>query len=97
MISVVIPLHNEEANVPLLAQKLTAAMESLGRNYEVIFINDGSTDAMEAARNFIGTAFFVKFSAGMKFGHDNFHRRHSCCVHTNRNPAAVVFNCDTVI
>lgn len=45
MISVVIPLHNEEANVPLLAEKLTAAMRSLGREYEVIFINDGSTDA----------------------------------------------------
>jgi len=42
MISVVIPLHNEEANVPLLAAKLTAAMGAMGRDYEVIFINDGS-------------------------------------------------------
>ena len=45
MISVVIPLHNEEGNVPLLAAKLTTAMGAIGRDYEVIFINDGSTDA----------------------------------------------------
>jgi len=48
MISVVIPLHNEEANVPLLAAKLTPALVALGREYEVIFINDGSTDATAA-------------------------------------------------
>jgi len=44
MISVVIPLHNEETNVPLLAKKLTAALDALGRDYEIVFINDGSTD-----------------------------------------------------
>ena len=48
MISVVIPLRNEEQNVPLLAQKLTAALGALARPYEVIFINDGSTDATGA-------------------------------------------------
>ena len=48
MISVVIPLRNEEANVPLLAAKLTPALVALGREYEVIFINDGSTDATAA-------------------------------------------------
>lgn len=45
MISVVIPLCNEEPNVPPLAQKLTAALSALNREYEVLFINDGSTDA----------------------------------------------------
>lgn len=48
MISVVIPLRNEEQNVPPLAQKLTAALGTLGRDYEVIFINDGSTDGTAA-------------------------------------------------
>jgi glycosyltransferase involved in cell wall biosynthesis len=45
MISVVIPLRNEEQNVLPLATRLTAALGSVGRDYEVIFINDGSTDA----------------------------------------------------
>ncbi|HEX2852218.1 MAG TPA: glycosyltransferase family 2 protein [Opitutaceae bacterium] len=48
MISVVIPLHNEEENVPLLAAKLTPALAALGREYEVIFINDGSHDGTAA-------------------------------------------------
>ena len=45
MISIIIPLFNEEANAPILAAKLSAALRTLGRDYEVIFINDGSTDA----------------------------------------------------
>jgi len=45
MISIIIPLFNEEANVPILAGKLSAALRTLGRDYEVILINDGSTDA----------------------------------------------------
>jgi len=44
MISVVIPIFNEGASVPTLAEKLTVALGSLGRDYEVIFVNDGSTD-----------------------------------------------------
>ena len=45
MISVVIPLRNEASNIPHLARKLTDALNDLPREYEVIFINDGSTDA----------------------------------------------------
>src|ERR1035438_10802458 len=48
MISVVIPLRNEESNVPILVSKLTEALGTLGREYEVLFINDGSTDATAA-------------------------------------------------
>ncbi len=48
MISVVIPLRNEESNVPILAGKLTEALAALRREYEVLFINDGSTDATAA-------------------------------------------------
>jgi glycosyltransferase involved in cell wall biosynthesis len=45
MISVVIPLRNEEQNIPILAAKLTTTLGAIGREYEVIFINDGSMDA----------------------------------------------------
>jgi glycosyltransferase involved in cell wall biosynthesis len=43
-LSVVIPLRDEEANVSELHQQLTAALDSLGRGYEVLFVDDGSTD-----------------------------------------------------
>ena len=48
MISVVIPIFNEEDNIPLLHAKLAAELPGLGREFEVILVNDGSTDASEA-------------------------------------------------
>jgi glycosyltransferase involved in cell wall biosynthesis len=43
-ISIVVPFYNEEENVVELYQRLTKAMAKLGRAYELIFIDDGSTD-----------------------------------------------------
>ncbi|MCX6353628.1 MAG: glycosyltransferase [Candidatus Aureabacteria bacterium] len=43
-ISVVIPIYNEEENIPLLHPRLRETMERLGRSYEVILIDDGSSD-----------------------------------------------------
>ncbi len=45
MISIVIPLLNEEGNLKLLHQKLTAVLTGMNTPYEIVFINDGSTDA----------------------------------------------------
>ena len=44
-LSVVIPLLNEEKNVPILYQRLVAALEPLKRSYEIILVNDGSVDS----------------------------------------------------
>ncbi|NOZ27397.1 MAG: glycosyltransferase family 2 protein [Chloroflexi bacterium] len=43
-ISVVIPLYNEAENIPELYRQLTKALESMGRPYEIIIADDGSTD-----------------------------------------------------
>jgi glycosyltransferase involved in cell wall biosynthesis len=43
-VSVVIPIFNEEENIPPLYQDLKAVMEEMGVKYEVIFIDDGSDD-----------------------------------------------------
>jgi len=43
-VSVVIPVYNEEGNIDRLYQELTAALEDIGRDFEVIAINDGSSD-----------------------------------------------------
>ena len=42
--SVVIPLFNEEENLKVLYTRLTRVMGSLGEPYEIIFVDDGSTD-----------------------------------------------------
>ena len=43
-ISIVIPLYNEEENVRELHSRLKPVMDSIGDEYEIIFIDDGSTD-----------------------------------------------------
>ncbi len=43
-LSVVIPLFNEEENINPLHQELTAALERLDLAYEIIIVDDGSTD-----------------------------------------------------
>src|SRR5262245_4187170 len=43
-ISVVVPMRNEAASVPDLYRELTAALDGFGRPYEIIAIDDGSTD-----------------------------------------------------
>lgn len=44
LVSVVIPLHNEEENIEELYQSLKSVMDSDGKDYELLFIDDGSTD-----------------------------------------------------
>src|SRR5712692_10470033 len=43
-ISVVVPVMNEEQNVRPLYEKLSAQLNALGQHYEIIFVDDGSTD-----------------------------------------------------
>jgi glycosyltransferase involved in cell wall biosynthesis len=43
-ISVVVPMKNEAPNVAELYRELTAALEADGRPYEIIAVDDGSTD-----------------------------------------------------
>lgn len=43
-ISIIIPVYNEEENITGLLEKLNQALGLLKYEYEVIFINDGSTD-----------------------------------------------------
>lgn len=43
-ISVVIPLYNEEESLPELFEWIRSVMQQHGFSYEVIFVNDGSTD-----------------------------------------------------
>ena len=43
--SVVVPVYNEQGNVVPLFTEIHEVMSALGRPFEVIFVNDGSTDA----------------------------------------------------
>jgi dolichol-phosphate mannosyltransferase len=49
VISVVVPVHDEERSVALLHEELAAALEPLGEPWETIFVDDGSDDGTFAA------------------------------------------------
>jgi len=43
-LSIVIPVYNEEENVEPLVQEIKSALEQLGKGYEIVIVDDGSTD-----------------------------------------------------
>ncbi|HET8873054.1 MAG TPA: glycosyltransferase family 2 protein [Gaiellaceae bacterium] len=49
MISVVVPVHDEERSVEPLYEELRSALEPLGRAWEAVFVDDGSADGSFAA------------------------------------------------
>lgn len=52
-LSVVVPIYNEELGINEFAQQLKSNLDDLKIQYEVIFINDGSTDSSQKIINSI--------------------------------------------
>jgi len=44
LISIVIPFYNEENNIPLVYRELKKILNNANYSFEIIFVNDGSTD-----------------------------------------------------
>jgi len=56
MLSIVIPIHNEEHSILPLYDRLTTVLIALGRPYEILYIDDASTDrSHELLRNLVET------------------------------------------
>ena len=49
MLSVVVPVYNEERSVELLYDEIAAALDPLDHEWEAVFVDDGSTDGSFAA------------------------------------------------
>ena len=45
LISVVVPIFNEQENLPELRRRMVAALDSTGDQWELVLVNDGSRDA----------------------------------------------------
>ena len=43
-VSIIVPAHNEEENIPLLVEKFTEMFDSSNFSGEVVLVDDGSTD-----------------------------------------------------
>jgi dolichol-phosphate mannosyltransferase len=66
-ISVVIPVYNEEENLPVLLPKLLEVLKGLHETYEVIFVDDGSSDGSGGVLREMATQYpsirILKFKA----------------------------------
>ena len=61
MLSIVIPIHNEEPSLLRLYDRLTAVLEPLRQAYEILFIDDASTDgSFELLANLVETDGHLK-------------------------------------
>src|SRR5881296_3538956 len=61
MLSIVIPVHNEEPSLLPLYDRLTAVLEALQRPYEILFVDDASTDrSFELLANLVETDSHLK-------------------------------------
>ncbi|MGE5613476.1 MAG: glycosyltransferase [Bacillota bacterium] len=69
--SVVVPVYNEEAVIAETYRRLSRVMASLGEEYEIIFVNDGSRDnTLELAKEICDKDKRVKLiSFSRNFGH----------------------------
>lgn len=60
-LSVVIPVYNEEENVALLHEEIKAVCEAQHYLYEIIIIDDGSTDQTAAIARQLSPVYFIRF------------------------------------
>ena len=44
-LSIIVPIHNEQESIPVLHAELRETLVPLGLQFEIVFIDDGSTDA----------------------------------------------------
>jgi len=61
MLSIVIPIHNEEPSILPLYDRLSVVLESLRQSYEILFVDDASTDrSFELLANLVETDGHLK-------------------------------------
>ena len=75
MISIILPVFNEDQNIDLMCQKLTEVLTENQEKFEIIFVNDGSGDSSLAILNEIARQDsrikFISFTRN--FGHPHLH------------------------
>jgi polyisoprenyl-phosphate glycosyltransferase len=71
LLSVVVPIFNEREGLPAFYQRVTAALQGCCSSYEIVFVDDGSSDgSLEELRRLAGIDAQVRVvSFSRNFGH----------------------------
>ena len=93
MISIVIPIYNEEENIDQLYERLTNASPSWQDDYEIIWVDDGSSDkSLEMMREYANKDSHIRVvELSRNFGHQ---AAISAGLHTSKGDAVVVMDGD---
>lgn len=69
-LSLIIPCYNEEESLPIFLKETLSVIDSMGCEYELIFVNDGSTDStLDLLHDFSTNNPFIKYiSFSRNFG-----------------------------
>ena len=92
-ISIIIPVYNEESNILPLHRQLRQVLQKLTDNYEIIFVNDGSTDqSLPLIRKIACQESEVKYiDFSRNFGHQV---AVSAGIDKARGAAIIIMDCD---
>ncbi|MGC8750495.1 glycosyltransferase family 2 protein [Hydrotalea sp.] len=73
LISVVIPVFNEEWNIPIISNSIASIFNAIPYDYEILFVNDGSSDnSLQALKTVTSENNHIKYiSFSRNFGKDN--------------------------
>lgn len=83
MISIIVPCYNEEESLPVFYEEVTRVLTGMGRPYELLFVNDGSTDGtLELMKKLAQKdSNVVYFSFSRNFGKESAMYAGFCNVH----------------
>lgn len=93
MISIIIPIYNEEEVLPTSYERIKAVAEDLGDSYELVFVNDGSRDkSLEILKTIAeNDKKAVVLSFSRNFGHQ---AAVSCGMEHCKGDAAIIIDAD---
>lgn len=93
MISIVIPCYNEEAVIPALYERISSAAGQLNEDYEVVVVDDGSSDASWDLLSQISArdSRWKIMSLSRNFGHQ---AALSAALHHTEGDCAIVIDAD---
>lgn len=92
-VSIVIPVYNEEASLPALREELWPVLTALNERFEVVFVDDGSTDASsEILRRFVEEDARVRvIRFARNFGQQ---MANTAALHHTRGRAVIIMDAD---
>lgn len=93
LLTVVVPVYNEEACLEALYDRLSAVLQSLGRSYEILFVDDGSRDrSLEIIRRLAADDPHISYVAfSRNFGHES---ATTCGIEHARGQTVVLIDAD---